>query len=260
MGAAIQALKLLFFLLTIVVFLPFVMLLYLMGMTAAKQQLLRLFYRLAAWGWRIKVQVKGELAKDRPLILLSNHCSYLDVPVLGQIAPVRFTPKAEVAGWPVIGFLCKLADCVFIDRRRTKTKENQQQLAAVLNQRGIISIFPEGTTNDGSAVGEFRSSYVSLAEVANIPVQPVTVIYRHRNGQPLDRAAMDKVAWYGDMEFAGHLWDYFGTPGVLTEVIFHPPLLMASFPDRKALTKTCQQLVAARYSEIISVPAVSCDQ
>lgn len=216
--------------------------------------LLRRFYRWGAGIFGVKVQVKGRIAEARPLLLVSNHCTYLDIPVLGTLLPVGFTPKREIRGWPLIGTLCVLAGCVFIDRQRSKTGENQKNLVKKLQAGAVISLFPEGTTNDGSHVQRFRSSYFSVAEETvhkeSLQVQPVTVNYLNRNGESLTRAQMEKVAWYGDAEFVDHLWEYFKTSGVLAQVIFHAPVTIAQFTDRKELAVHCQRQVESAFKAV----------
>lgn len=211
--------------------------------------ILPLFYRIVSALWGVRVIQTGEFSRERPLLLVSNHCSYLDIPVLGQLIDLRFTPKTEIAGWPLIGQLCHLAGCVFIDRRRGKTQENRTHLLRQLERGLVLSLFPEGTTNDGSGIQPFRSSFFSLAEIyPGLQVQPVVVQYSHPDGRPLDRAAMDRVAWYAEMEFVPHLWDYLQTPGVLATVTCLPPVTLAAFPDRKALAKHCEEAIAKHYA------------
>lgn len=210
--------------------------------------LLQIFYRLVRYCWGIRVEVEGELSASRPLLLVSNHCSYLDVPVLGSLIPLRFTPKQEVRGWPLIGYLCEMASCIFIDRRRGKTSTNRENLLKVLRQGTIISLFPEGTTNDGSAPLPFKSSFLSLAEenMNGMPlqVQPIAVQYFRCDGEMLSRVEMDKVAWYGDAEFVPHLWEYFKSDGVLVRLQYHPPVTMEDCNgDRKLLTQRCEAVI-----------------
>lgn len=254
MSKARGAVKLIAFFFVVLVSSVLVTLSYYLRVPSIRFFVLKWFYRLSGLCWGIRLQVEGQLAEERPLLMVSNHCSYIDVPVLGQLVPVHFTPKADVRGWPVIGFLCMVADCIFIDRRRSQTKANQQMIADKLANGGIISIFPEGTTNDGGAVGSFRSSYLSLAEAKEngekpLAVQPVTVSYTNRDGTALSREEMDRVAWFGDAEFVSHLWEYLQTKGVLAHVHFHAPVTIERFEDRKALTHYCEQTISSDYVE-----------
>lgn len=243
----LSAVRIAIFLLLILCFIVPVWLVHMVKARALKSAFLKCFYYLTACSWAIKVVTQGELAKDRPLLLVSNHCTYLDVPVLGSLMPVRFTPKADVRSWPLIGYLCELADCVFIDRRRTQTAQNKKNLEKALQSGIAISIFPEGTTNDGRSLQPFRSSYFSLAEeeaAESLTVQPVTVRYKHPDGSPLGEEDYERIAWYGDAEFAGHLWAYLKGSTILAEVVFHPPVKGRDFDDRKALAHYCEQQVA----------------
>jgi 1-acyl-sn-glycerol-3-phosphate acyltransferase len=64
----------------------------------------------------VRITVTGTAAGERPLLLLANHMSWLDIPVLASVAPVSFIAKKEVAGWPVVGFLARTQRTVFVDR------------------------------------------------------------------------------------------------------------------------------------------------
>src|SRR5262245_41227007 len=54
----------------------------------------------------VQLNVTGTLSDKRPLLLVSNHLSYLDIFILASQATLRFTPKSEIADWSVIGHIC----------------------------------------------------------------------------------------------------------------------------------------------------------
>lgn len=197
----------------------------------------------------VSVEVRGASASARPLLLVSNHSSYLDIYVLGGSVPVRYTPKAEIAGWPVIGSICRLLDCVFIDRRPGQTAANRDALRAALEQGAVISLFPEGTTSNGKCVLPFRSSYFSLAaeEFAGKPlaVQPACITYTHLNGMPIDCGQRPKVAWYGDMDLVPHVSELLKLGHLRAQLTFFEPVDIRRFADRKALAAHCEQVIAA---------------
>lgn len=244
MGRVRVVFRLVSYLLLTILFLPFIILLKHVGLQAIKMQLIALYFRFSARSWGVRVKHKGKFVKDRPLLVVSNHCSYVDIPVLGCLAPLHFTPKADIYHWPVIGYLCRLADCIFIDRNPRKTAENMAELTKAMDQGWMISLFPEGTTNEGTQVLPFRSSYFSLAE-QGLPVQPVTVIYTKRDGTPLSAQAMRKVAWIGDDEFAPHLLDFLAQPAIEATVVCHDAVDIKQFENRKGLAAHCQQIVDA---------------
>ena len=49
----------------------------------------------------INVYVDGQVAKDKPVLLVANHASWLDIPVLSSVTPLSFIAKKEVAAWPL---------------------------------------------------------------------------------------------------------------------------------------------------------------
>lgn len=197
----------------------------------------------------LKIVVSGALSPKRPLLLVSNHSSYLDVVTLASLGPVSFTPKAEIAGWPLIGACCRLSDCVFIDRRASKTEDNRRALHRALADGALVSLFPEGTTSDGKRVLPFRSSYFALSEERfdgeRLHVQPALVTYTHIRGLPVGPTDMPRLAWYGDMELVSHLRALLSLGPITARVTFLPPVTMDRFATRKEMARYCEEQIAA---------------
>jgi 1-acyl-sn-glycerol-3-phosphate acyltransferase len=173
-----------------------------------------LFHRLFLWLFDVRVVERGRppgLA-DATLVL-ANHVSWLDIPVVGSLHPLSFIAKSDIEDWPAFGFLAKLQRSVFIDRHRKKaTAEANVEIAHRLARGEAIVLFAEGTTGDGNRVLPFRSSLVGAAraaladpEVAQIHLQPLAIAYTHRNGLPVTRRDRPDIAWYGDMDLVPHL-------------------------------------------------------
>ena len=243
--AFVRAIQL--FCMTLVYFIP-VFVCWKLHFKKAHHALVSEFYAGFLRAMNIEVKVRGNPSDYRPLLWVSNHFSYLDVPILGSVLPVRFSPKSEIANWPVIGLFTKMADSVFIDRRVSKTKENQEALIKCFANNGTVSLFPEGTTNDGTGLLPFRSSFFSLAEmdVAGRPmmIQNVSVAYTHLEDRPVNKDSLQYLGWYGDMEFFPHFCSVLRQRGATVELHFHPLINPAEFSDRKELAAYCQSQVA----------------
>src|SRR5690606_339385 len=138
-------------------------------------------------------------------LLVSNHLSYTDIFILASQVDVCFTPKSEIADWPIIGYLCKLNRCIFVDRRRSKVKDTANPIQEALQNGDVVSLFPEGTTNNGVSLQPFKSSFFSLAESMELNVQPAAITYTHINRLPVDSTQWPKLAWYGDSDLVSHL-------------------------------------------------------
>lgn len=193
----------------------------------------------------VRVIVHGAPSTLRPLMIVANHSSYLDVFVIGSQLPVSFTPKREIRGWPVIGFLCVLADCVFVERRPGHMEEARAEMAARIAQGRVLCLFPEGTTTDGKNLKPFKSGFFSLAEQHALPIQPASLTYTHIGDMLMADRAREMVVWINDATFFGHFLHLLGLPGVTAELRWHAPLQRADFADRKALAKAAETMVVA---------------
>jgi 1-acyl-sn-glycerol-3-phosphate acyltransferase len=220
----------------------------------AKVAFPRFFWGRFARTLGIEVRVVGELASkgtDRPVIFVSNHSSWVDVPVVGSVLPGSFVAKGDIEGWPVIRTIARLGRTVFVSRQRGTTVRERDAMQAVLARGDNLILFPEGTSSDGSRVLPFRSSFFAVAQgkagdFASWPplIQPVSVVYDRLNGLPAGRSSRPVFAWYGDMDIASHFWRMTQHLDMRATVLLHAPLDPAAFPDRKSLSRAVWQTVA----------------
>lgn len=179
------------------------------------------FHRLLLRLFDVRIVERGTPPGDTATLVVANHVSWLDIPVIGALHPLSFIAKSEIEGWPVVGLLAKLQRSVFIDRQRRKaTAEVNDALAHRLVKGEVIVLFAEGTTGDGNRLLPFRSSLVGAAQTAlmhdsveRVLLQPLAISYTRRNGLPVTRRERPFIAWYGDMDLAPHLKLFIeGTP------------------------------------------------
>ncbi|QFU14924.1 lysophospholipid acyltransferase family protein [Microvirga thermotolerans] len=171
------------------------------------------FHRVLLRLFNVRVTERGRPPGSAPTLVVANHVSWLDIPVIGSLHPLSFIAKSEIEGWPVVGLLARLQRSVFIDRQRRKaTAEVNDALAHRLVKGETIVLFAEGTTSDGNRLLPFRSSLVGAAQTAlmhdtveQVFLQPLAIAYIRRDGLPVTRRERPFIAWYGDMELAPHL-------------------------------------------------------
>jgi lyso-ornithine lipid O-acyltransferase len=206
------------------------------------------FHRLLIRILGFHVRVHGVMASTPPVLFVANHSSYLDIPVLGAIIPAAFVAKSEVRHWPLFGHLARLQHTVFVERRSSRTGAHRDEMRARLDGGQNLILFAEGTSSDGMRVLPFKSSLFGALENKASPspasIQPVSIVCTEIDGLPITRAWRPYYAWFGDMTLLGHLWNVFKLGRFTVDVVFHPPLSPAAFPDRKALAAHCQQQVA----------------
>jgi lyso-ornithine lipid O-acyltransferase len=215
------------------------------------------YHRFVCWLLGVRVHVTGEIARDRPVLLVSNHISWLDIPVLSSVAPLSFVAKSEVESWPFVNWLAKLQRTVFVDRaRRTQAGMVANQIAHRLSMGDNIVLFAEGTSGDGNSVLPFKSSLFSAAEPkgagAGCYIQTLTIVYTRVHGLPMNRGQRHKVAWYGDMDMLSHIWRLLKGGPLDVHVRVGEPVLLSSFGDRKKLAQHSETQVRRHFAEILT--------
>ncbi|MGI9366268.1 MAG: lysophospholipid acyltransferase family protein [Rhizobiaceae bacterium] len=172
-----------------------------------------LFHRSVLFIVGIRLTLHGKLEKKRPLLLVANHLSWLDIVVLGAVAPLSFVAKSEMARWPVFGTLAKLQRTVFVEREdRRRSHHQANEVADRMTAREVMVLFPEGTTSDGNQLLQFKTSLFEAAKIAlarspveTAAVQPAAIDYTHLHGLPMGRAGRPHVAWPGELGLAESL-------------------------------------------------------
>ena len=210
----------------------------------------------------IRVRISGELDPNRPVLLVSNHVSWLDIAALSTVAPLSFVAKSEVGAWPFVSWLAKLQRSVFVDRsRRTIVKDKAGEIAERLAQGDNIVLFAEGTSSDGNRILPFRSSLFSAASLTpsaandNGPeavIQTVAIAYTHLHGLPILRHERPFVAWYGDMDMLSHAWNVLKSGPLDVTIRLGEPVRLASLRDRKQLAAFSEAQVRQYYIEQVT--------
>jgi 1-acyl-sn-glycerol-3-phosphate acyltransferase len=183
----------------------------------------------------------------QPGAMVANHSSWLDIFVLNALAPVYFVAKAEVAGWAGIGWLARATGTLFIARKGTEAKRQQDLFEARLRAGHRLLFFPEGTSTDALRVLPFKSTLFQAFYTHGLDrtmhIQPVTVIFHAPPG-----ADPRFYGWWGDMEFAPHLLMTLAAPRQgRVEVVLHPEVAVDALADRKALAAHCEAAVRAAH-------------
>jgi len=112
----------------------------------------------------IKLNIEGAVVADKPVLLISNHTSWLDITVLSAVAPLSFVAKKDVARWPFVSSLARLQRTVFVDReRRSAVGETTNEIMARLASGDTVVLFAEGTSSDGNRVLPFKTSLFAAA-------------------------------------------------------------------------------------------------
>ncbi|WP_022721708.1 1-acyl-sn-glycerol-3-phosphate acyltransferase [Rhodopseudomonas sp. B29] len=216
----------------------------------------QLYHRLvcALIGVRIH-QVGKPLGHDRPVLMLSNHVSWLDICVISAVTPAVFVAKSEVATWPVFGWLARMQRTIFVDRlARQRTGDATKEIGERLRGGDAVILFAEGTSSDGSRVLPFRSALVGAVhhalgddaqgiDVQPITVQPMAITYTAFGGLPIGRELRERVAWYGDADLIPHFIGLLAAGAIDVTVSWGDAIATSAAADRKAITRDAEQSV-----------------
>jgi len=201
-----------------------------------------LYHKLLCRILGVKIAIEGRVPEAG--LIVSNHVSWLDIPVLSQLCAVSFVTKKDVSQWPLFGAMAKLQNSVFVDREsRQRTGVSRDVMMGKLKSGQMLVLFPEGTSSDGKHVKPFKSAFFGAVEQSEVPVHPVTLIYQTQSGLPLNLRQRPGVAWYGDMKMLPHLWCFLKGGPVTLRVVFHEPLNPRLFKNRKVLAAACEAVI-----------------
>jgi 1-acyl-sn-glycerol-3-phosphate acyltransferase len=221
---------------------------------AMRRRIPTLYHGLICRILGVRITAVGRRTDDRPLLIVANHVSWLDISVITAVAPVVFVAKREVAAWPVFGLLARLQRSVFVDRtRRHKTPDVNSEIARRLADGDPVLLFGEGTSSDGNRVLAFRTALIgaagdALAEAQHVKqvwIQPMSIAYTGMLGLPLGRQNRGHVAWYGDASLWPHLRRLVGRGGVDVVVSWGAPIAYDALSDRKVMARRLEDEVRA---------------
>ncbi|MCL4187392.1 MAG: 1-acyl-sn-glycerol-3-phosphate acyltransferase [Rhodobacteraceae bacterium] len=195
----------------------------------------------------MRYRVAGRAMAGRGAVV-ANHASWLDIYTMNASQLIYYVAKTEIGRWPGIGWLARATGSMFIDRDPRQARDQAIEMEARLRIGQRLLFFPEGTSSDGRRVLPFRSTlfaaFYADGLAGLLEVQPVSVTYHAPPGRD-----PRFYGWWGDMDFGAHLLQVLAAPRQgAVDVVFHPPLRVADYPDRKALAAACEAVVRAGLS------------
>ena len=202
--------------------------------------------RVAARQWaaqlltilRVDVRWQGPVIAPGTFVV-SNHISWLDIPVLAAHGDIHFLSKAEVRQWPLVGRLALAAGTLFIRRGSGESAQKAADIAVHLRDGRSICVFPEGTTTNGTQVRRFFRPLFDAPLQAGVAVQPLAIRYLNADG-----SADQQVAFIGDDVFQQHLWQLLLRDRICASVVQADMLPVEHGDNAESLSRTAHTAVA----------------
>ena len=125
------------------------------------------FHRLLCAALGVRVKVHGRPVRAARRLIVANHVSWLDIPVLASIEPMTFLAKKEVGAPALGGRVARLQGVILVDRGRPRgiPGVNAEMVAAMAQGEPVV-LFAEATTSDGNRILRFRSSHFEAVRQA----------------------------------------------------------------------------------------------
>jgi 1-acyl-sn-glycerol-3-phosphate acyltransferase len=133
---------------------------------------------LKTWGVSVDARGLHNVPERGPYIIMANHQSHADVPILFATLPQvpGFLAKRELSRIPFLAMALRSGDHVLIDRKDRTSAMRALKGAALEIQGGkIIAVFPEGTRGESDQLGEFKKGGFLIAKKAAVPIVPVGI-------------------------------------------------------------------------------------
>ncbi|MFE1787757.1 lysophospholipid acyltransferase family protein [Streptomyces sp. NPDC059525] len=187
----------------------------------------------------IRITVRGTPGPDGGRLIVANHISWTDIPLVAAALPSRMLAKSEIGTWPVLGRLAAQAGTLFIERDRIRAlPRTVGTVARALRAGDRVTVFPEGCTWCGRAQGPFRRAAFQAALDAEVPVQPVRIAYRLDGGE-----FAGAPAFVGEDTLTASLWRIARARGIRAEVRLLPRIPHGRHADRRGLAAAAQRAV-----------------
>lgn len=216
-----------------------------------RRRVQRFFYRRWAAALRrilgVRLEVEGEVPTE-PCLLVTNHLSYVDVLVLAEIVPGRFVAKAEIRSWPLLGWLARSVDTLFVNRlTRRDVIRVGREIARGIAEGDTVILFPEGTSTRGHEVAPFKPALLAPAAEERMPVRFAALHYSTPADEP---PAYESVCWWGEEPLFPHAPRLMALSRIECTVRFGDRSL--SSDDRKELASELHAAIGGIFEPVVA--------
>lgn len=191
----------------------------------------------------LNIKIHGDASTFKGGLIVSNHTGYIDIITHAASFPLRFTPKADIAKWPFLGWFLALNHPIWIDRgSRRSAKKTLDEFKETMAHDIPLIVYPEGTSTDGNEILKFKPTLFEATVNSDIPILPVLTRYKQPEGSPT-------VCWYGDMSLIPHVWQILGRKRIDAELYLLAPVYPGQ-KSRKELAEHVYSIMNDKFKEI----------
>jgi len=200
----------------------------------------------------LDIKVLGHQPSEKPVILVGNHISYMDIPLMMSITPTVFLSKSEVGNWPLIGRAAKRIGTLLVKRGSANSRVRALRTIQkyLEDPKRHLTIFPSGTTSMTEDT-EWRWGIFQMASQMNVAVQPFRLRYH----------PMRTVAYIEKDTLVSHLWNLLKQEKVHAYVEFgEPKMITDPIEDSKKMREWTREPLLAQTDRQVSKPLENEDE
>lgn len=180
-----------------------------------------------------------------PVLFIANHTSWTDIELLHSQRAACFVAKAEIARWPLVGWMAATGGTIFHRRGNNHSLSTvMQAMVERLRDGRSVGVFPEGGTGYNGVLKVFHARIFQAALDADVPVQPVALRFA-RDG----RRVVDAGFREGE-NFMQNILRLLGEAPMDAEVHFLKPVPHS--PDaRRRMAELSRDRIAAALEDVV---------
>lgn len=138
--------------------------------------------RLATWAFMtcfgsMRAKGQGNVPKTGPVLLLANHCSFLDPPLVGAAVTRQVSQMARKTLFDnkILKELITSLDAFPVESKGF-SREGLMTMIGKIEQGKVVSMFPEGERSHDGEMQEFKPGLLLLLKKAKCPIVPVGIV------------------------------------------------------------------------------------
>ncbi len=215
---------------------------------AMMARVMQVWGKLCCWMMNIRIHQVGLVERsDHGALIVSNHVGIVDIFVSAACFKMSFVSKSDVREWPLIGYMTRIANTIYIDRtRRRELAGMVQAIADRLRSGYSVVVFPEGGATLGHRVERFKSSAFEAVVQAESSVIPVMIRY-YDAGEP------SVACWPLGMPFIVNIKHLLMHPRLNVKVWVLPKVTGET--HRRVFAEKSRALISEKYQETTNLPA-----
>lgn len=213
------------------------------------------FSQRALWFINVELSVKNMPPVGQPFLLVGNHLGIMDILLLASIRHCLFITSVEMKNTPLLGTLCEMGGCLFVERRnRANINKEILHIREALKQGFNIVLYPEGTSSNGERMLPFKKTMMTAAAGTGVPILPMVLNFTEVNGEKMSGKWRNHVFWYGDQAFPPAMWKAMSLRSIKAEIEFLEPIFCHSEEERREIAVKAHHQIEQKFVKVPLAP------